>query len=72
MTEETINDDPKSFFTPEQGSALIRLARQAITDRLRPGGTVDGFGEVPVEAPEFKLRRGTFVTLKRKGKLIEV
>ncbi len=69
MSEEKHKDNPKSFFTPEQGSALIRLARQVITGRLRPDRATDGFAETPLDDDAFRARRGTFVTLTRQGKL---
>lgn len=69
MPEEKHKDNPKSSFTQEQGLALIRLARQVITNRLRPANAIDGFPETPEGDDALLSRRGTFVTLKHQGKL---
>ena len=58
-----------SFFTPEQGNALLRLARQAITDKLAPARKIDGFPDAPMDDEAYRCHRGTFVTLKHRGNL---
>jgi len=64
-------DNTRTQFSEEQGQVLVKLARKTITDKLE----VDTTGAVSrdlrsdLEDDDFKVQRGTFVTLKIKGQL---
>lgn len=58
-------------FTPEQGRVLIRLARQTLQQRLgQPIADRDrALLEEALSDPAFQHHYGTFVTLKKRGRL---
>jgi len=64
--ENQVNSDRR--FTPQQGQALINLARQSITNQLEPSKSGLPGAANPQETC-YRVRCGTFVTLRRAGRL---
>jgi AmmeMemoRadiSam system protein B/AmmeMemoRadiSam system protein A len=72
MSDKTVTDaTAPHYFSQQQGDMLIRLARQTICDKLgivRP----DLQADIPADTfddPGYQKRCGTFVTLKKNGRL---
>jgi len=62
---------PPGHFSDQQGQTLVTLARRTLEQRLLPNGS-DVPGSAMITAPDdtsFKRHCGTFVTIKKQGRL---